>query len=234
LPFESSVLELALPRDAAVGAFSKFASRLAGGAGKFGALVKQRMLSLGLLDPDRLRLRRRWLTCGLWSLISGVLAAASVGGFLSRAASSGPPWAAQFLGALIGLGVATIQVGLATLFLAASISPLSRAGAAAAASFAVLRSTLSAQTRGAPVAAGDFERWLPLAVALGLGRRWTRRFRNEGGAFAPEWFSIGEDGDLTDFAFFDFVDQGSSFADSAASAGADGGGGSGGGSSSAG
>jgi hypothetical protein len=234
LPFERIVLDLALPHDAAVAAFSKFASRLAGGAGKFGASVKQRMLSLGLLDPDRLRLRRRWFACGLWLLALGPLVAAAVGGFLSRGAFSSAAWTPQFLGALVGVGIAMALLGLATLILGARISSLSRAGADAAASFAALRSTLSAQARGAPIAADDFERWLPVAVALGLGRRWTRRFRNEGGVFAPEWFSIANEGDVTDFAFFDFVDQGSSFADSAASGGGDGGGGSGGGSSSAG
>jgi hypothetical protein len=234
LPFERIVLDLALPHNAAVAGFSKFASRLAGGAGKFGASVKQRMLSLGLLDPDRLRLRRRWFACGLSLVAFGPLVAVAVGGFLLLRALSGLAWAPQFLGAPIGLGFAMVLLGLATLILGARISSLSRAGADAAASFAVLRSTLSAQARGAPVAAGDFERWLPIAVAFGLGRRWTRRFRNEGGVFAPEWFSIANEGDVTDFAFFDFVDQGSSFADSAASGGGDGGGGSGGGSSSAG
>jgi hypothetical protein len=233
-PFEEHVLRLALPggEESRSAPFAKFASRLATGAGPFHETLGRHVTSLGLFDPERRDIRQRWIAWGVVAMLLGLAVAAAGGLLAAGAVNSGPPLAAILLAALAGAGVGAFVAALAAIVFGSSMSPLSPRGAAAAAAFRALHRTLSGKARGnAPVAAGDFERWLPVAVAVGLGPRWVKRFRKEAESPLPGWFLAGDDG-IAHLAFYDFVSHSAVSAD-ASSAGGDGGG-SGGGSSSAG
>jgi hypothetical protein len=228
LPFERVLLTLVFgegpelkPRE-----FSSFVTRISTAGGKVSGLVEQHMTSLRLLDADRIRLQRRWAVGGLLVLFAGLLGAAAGAALAARDAS-------PILAALAGIGAGLFVVGVGAIIVSAGLSPLTANGARQAAPCRALKRHLAAIARGAaPASPGDFERWLPFALALGAGTAWVKRFREEAGTAMPPWFDVnlsGGDG----LAFFDFVASSSASADASSSGGGDGGG-SGGGSSSAG
>jgi hypothetical protein len=125
---------------------------------------------------------------------------------------------------LAGLGAAGFLLGLAGLISSTTISRLSREGASAAGRSRALRDALLEIAKGnASPAPGDFDRWLPQAMAFGIGQRWVDRFRRAGHPL-PEWLLAHDAGPFT---FFDTVTVACLAASShtaGASAGASGGG----------
>jgi hypothetical protein len=233
-PFEDQVLRLALPGgdESRSASFAKFASRLASGAGQFNDSLALHLRSVGLIDPERSAARQSWFTRAVLALFLSLGTAVGGGLLAAGAVGSGSALGALFLATLAGAGAGGFLAAIAALFFASSISPLAPAGAAAAAALRALHQTLSGKVRGEiPVAPGDFERWLTVAIAVGLGPRWVKRFRREGDSPLPGWFVAGDDA-LTHVALYNFVAHSSVSADASSSAG--GSGGSGGGSSSAG
>jgi hypothetical protein len=233
LPFELALLDLLFghehppkPRD-----FSDFVNKLATSGGKVHDLVEQHMISLGLLDPERIDSRKKWTVTTLLVTLGGLMAGV-VGYFASvdTVRTGSDQWLPVAAG-IAGVGTAVFVLGIAGLVVSACISPYSRHGAVAAGPWRGLRDKLAAIARdNSEAQPGDFDRWLPLAVAFGLGAAWVKRFRKDGAVPTPEWFA-GEA--IGHFAFYDFVAHSSASADASAGGG-DGGGGSGGGSSSAG
>jgi hypothetical protein len=221
--FEAAVLDIARPP----ARFDEFLGRLSRRYNEFHARVEEQMVLLDLLDPERLRLRRRWSLWAAWLLLPGIVLA-TFAAVLANASELAP----ALLAVAAGLGTGLAAAGIATAIAAVRTSILTPRGAEAASAFRAVRDILIALSRRKLTAApADFERWLPVAVALGIGSRWVARFRGEADVPMPEWFS-GDTSSVSDFAFFDFAaDAGSS---ASAAAGGDGGGGSGGGSSAAG
>jgi uncharacterized membrane protein YgcG len=227
LPFESAILKVAFgdapdpkPRE-----FSSFLNRLSTSAGGLNALVRRHMIALGLLDPERIQLRRGRRIGSVLAILGG-LAAIGAGWLLG--ATAAPAFAA-----LAGIGAAIFVVGVVALFLAETISILTMSGAALAGSSRVLRGHLiSVAGQRTAASPADFERWLPFAMAIGAGAAWVKRFRKEGHVPMPAWFAVN-DADFDAVAFFDFVASSSASADASSGGGGDAGG-SGGGSSSAG
>jgi hypothetical protein len=134
---------------------------------------------------------------------------------------------------LVGLGAAACLVGIGLVVRLSYVSTLSRLGAERAAAPYAMRGTISAMVDGKrEAAAGDFDRWLPFAMATGLGAGWIRRFRSESEAL-PAWLAAGN-GANGGMDFFDSALIAASGSDSSGSDGGGSSGGSGGGSSDAG
>ena len=236
LPFEREVLRLAVGDDPAPASrdFSSFVNRVASSGRRVGRLLREHMIALGLLDPERIQARRRWQVGSALPTLLGA-AFAVLGAALSvGAVRSGPGAAVPFFATVAGIGVAALFIGVAGLGISSNISPLTPRGAAAAAPARELRHWIANIAAGrAAGAPEDFERWLPFAFAFGSGAAWVRHFRKRGETPLPEWFQA-DGADLDGFAFFDFVSASASSVDASVEAGGDGGGGDGGGSSSAG
>jgi len=236
LPFEQEVLRLAIGDDPAPAPreFSSFLNRVASSGRGVEELIGKHMIALGLLDPERIRTRRRWQVGSALATLLGAAAAVLGAALSAGAVRSGPAATVPFFATVAGIGVAALLIGVAGLVVSSNISPLTPRGAAAAAPARELRHWVRDIAAGGSTGApDDFERWLPFAFAFGSGAAWVRHFRKRGETPLPEWFQA-DGADLDGFAFFDFVSASASSVDASAGGGGDGGGGSGGGSSSAG
>jgi hypothetical protein len=231
LPFERNVVKLAFDKDSPQPPeFSSFLNKLSTAAGGFGSLLEEHMVSIGFLDQERIRVRKRWLTISLVLTFAGLIVAVVAGGIASDAAGSGEGDAVRGAAAVAGAAAAMFLVGIFGIVVSCDMSPLTSAGAATAGASRKVKQNLTSISQRKQDARPDaFEQWLPFAAALGLGAAWAKRFRNESGVPPPEWF-VGDAAAFETMAFMDFVAAGSASADTSVSSV----GGSGGGSSTAG
>ena len=235
LPFEREVLNLVFGSGTPFPCeFRAFLNRATTAGSAVSRSVERHMISVGLLDPNRIALRKMWLTRSLLTMLGGLVLTV-IGVLVTMGAvRTDDSITVELMAAVAGIGAAVFVVAIGSLIGSATISPLSAAGASSAGPWRQTKHNLSAMTRQtSPAPAADFESWLPFAAAFGIGSAWVKRFRKQGHIPPPVWFAA-ENG-FDDLAFVDFVSASSAGADSSSSGGdGGGGGGSGGGSSSAG
>ena len=122
---------------------------------------------------------------------------------------------------LLGLGAGLFLASAAGLMYSANLSTLTDTGARVAARWKGFGQYLKAVSRGREpaVRADDFERYLPLAAAFGLGASWAKYFDSLGGVPLPAWFQAGS-ANVSDFGAIIAVMAASDSAGAASAAGA--------------
>ena len=220
-PEEEAALALAFPHkgagDAAV-ALSKARTRLAARPGAFRRAIEHELRSGGLIDDERMRLRRRYRRFSIALLFLTCVVVVPAPLLISRYAG----WPFLIAGALGLLSM------IGFLFFS-SVTPLSNEGARRAERWRAYRNHLKDVARERAHLASDApSRLLPFAVALGLAGGWSKYMKNHPTG-NPPWFRAlaiaGDDG-----GFYDFVAAGGAGADGGAGGGGAGGAAGGGGS----
>ncbi len=208
---------------------SKVGSKLIQNSNGFERTVIEGMVSIGLVDPERHRVRNRIMRWGVVLLLVGM------GAFLGGVAwiswiSRGEVWdvllaAAVVVGAGAGIFLASI-VGLILFSLASS---LTSQGIADESQWRAFGRHLQAVAKGREPETGTqvFERYLPYATAFGFGSAWVKHF-NKSGMVVPDWFQAADanDGNAAIIALI-AVSSSPSGAGAASAGGASGGGSSG-------
>jgi hypothetical protein len=183
---------------------------------QFSAAVQQDLLAAGLIDPDRKRVRDRYVRLSIVVLIVAALAVVAAATALVSRYGAWP----------MLVPAAFAFVGMTGLIFAAATTPLSNEGVRRAARWRGFREYLKAlsQDRQQP-AADRLEALLPFAVATGLAASWARYLKRHPGS-VPAWFRALSTASQ-DSAFTAFVTSTGGAHGGAASAGAAGGGASG-------
>ncbi|MGH9312922.1 MAG: DUF2207 family protein [Vicinamibacterales bacterium] len=179
---------------------------------RFTAAQNDDLRAAGLLDEERLRVRRnlnRWSTALLLVASFGVMVP-----IVLRRTFGGWP----FLVPLAVIAVAPVGYGMA-----ARVSTLTAEGLRQASRWRGFAQHLKDVARGrADVRSNDdFEAYLPYAAAFGIGPIWLAHFKKRRDLHAPTWLqaALGDDGGMAAL--------GAMFADGSAAGGGDGGGGGG-------
>ncbi len=185
---------------------------------QFRAAVQDDLMKEGLIDPDRKRIRDRYVRVSVAFFILAALGLPAAGLFVSR-----------FGGWPMLLPATFALLGMAGLVFSAATTSLSNEGARRAARWRGFRTYLKSlsQSREHTSVAG-VGTLLPFAIATGLGAAWAKYLKRHPGS-VPPWFralsTASQDG-----AFASFVTTSAA----AGGGGASGGGAAGGGSSGAG
>jgi hypothetical protein len=208
---------------------SAVSTRLASKHKAFDEPLEQELINRGWLDLDRKRQRRNLGVTG-FLLIMGSLGLFMLG--VVGAGLAGDIEQASLWAALIGVAAGGFVISIGLLIYAATFSPLTPEGEAEAARWQSFARSLKhiSKDQSFMVPANDFEQYLPLAVAFGLGSAWARRFQRTGGAPLPAWFHAmpGSEGDFGAIvAVMSASDSAGASAASGGGAGASGGGSSG-------
>ena len=183
---------------------NKARSRLLRHLRQFSTAVNEEMAGMGLLDEGRSAVRRRFLSLGIGSMLTGALAAVAAGTF---AVDRFGPWPML-------VPLALVVVGITALICYAAHTPLSNDAVRRAESWRAFRAYLKdvARNREPAPPADQLREWLPYAVATGLAPAWSTYMKQHHG-IAPRWFRA-----------LASHDSGSSFASFVALGGAHGGG----------
>ncbi len=142
------------------------------------------LVTAGLVDPERIQTRAALVRWGIVFIVVAGLGFATAVPFVSGYGG----WPLLVPGSILA-------VALMLLVTASQYSVLSTAGSLRAvhwqAFFAFVRQL--ATRHAATVDPSWFDRYLPYAVARGIGHRWVRAFEKGGGAVAaPAWFATAE------------------------------------------
>jgi hypothetical protein len=182
---------------------------------QFRSAVHHDLMREGLIDPDRKRIRDRYVRVSIaFFILAGLGMAAAV------------PFVNRFGGWPMLVPAAFALLGMAGLIFSAATTALSNEGARRAARWRGFRAYLKSlsQSREQTAVAG-LDRLLPFAIATGLGAAWARYLKRHPGS-VPPWFralSIASQ----DGAFASFVTSSGAGGSGASGAGAAGGGSSG-------
>jgi hypothetical protein len=208
---------------------SAVSTRLASKHKAFDEPLEQELINRGWLDLDRKRQRRNLGVTGFLFIMGslGLFMLGVVGAGLAGDIEQASLWAA-----LIGVAAGGFVISIGLLIYAATFSPLTPEGEAEAARWQSFAKYLkqTGKDQSATVSAADFERYLPLAAAFGLGSAWAKHFQRTGGAPLPAWFHAmpGSDGDFSAIVAVMYAsDSAGASAASGGGAGASGGGASG-------
>lgn len=176
-PEEEALLAIAFPPDEPHQTpLNKARQRVVRKIGEFRKAVRQELQTLGLLDEERARIRKRYVESS-----SALLALAIVLAFATAALSGAyGPWPLFVPGA-----VALVSV-LGFIFYGA-LTPLSNEGARRADEWRAYQRHLRDVARDRRPLAGPATSLLPFAIALGLASAWSR-FVKHHPSEVPDWF----------------------------------------------
>jgi len=161
---------------------------------RFNNPLKQEMTALGLVDTERLHIRRRLLAISLIVLILGCIAMLLS---LLFGISTGT-WPMLFL----PLGVIGVSITVAVLW--GMFSTLSDKGMQDAARWKAFSHYLRDITRGKELDIPQevFERYLMYAATFGLAEKWVKYFQKQGVAVAPPWFHSLATSNVDNLSYF--------------------------------
>jgi hypothetical protein len=178
-PHEQALLETGFG-DASEGSavsFSSFGRRLTRSFRRFSGAVTGELLQEGLVDPDRRRVRQRYVAVMILLLVAGGLGIPASAVLVDRFG----PWP-------LLVPAAVVFVGIVSGIFVAATTPLSDEGLRRAARWRAVRAYVKAVSRGDQVAAADTRpSLLPFVVAAGLASAWGKYLKGRPGAL-PAWF----------------------------------------------
>jgi uncharacterized protein (TIGR04222 family) len=179
-PYETTLLAIIFGTDDphATVSLGKARNRLLRQFRKFKAALEPAMQAAGLLDPDRQRVRRRFMGFAISCLLAAGLASI---GFALLIEPFGP-WPML-------ISLALTVVGLASLISAAAHTPLSNDGVRRLRDWRGFRQYLRDLVRDRQPSPGEaaLGQMLPFAIALGMAHSWSSYLKRHR-YVAPEWF----------------------------------------------
>jgi hypothetical protein len=178
-PHEQALLDIGFGNatDGSAVSFASFGRRVTGHFRRFSAAVRAELLQAGFIDPERQRVRRRYIATMIVLLVVGGLGFPACAVLVERFG----PWP-------LVVPAAIVFVGIASGIFAAATTPLSDEGLRRGARWRAFRAHVKAVSRGEqPEAADSGPSLLPFVVAAGLASAWGKYLKNRPGAL-PAWF----------------------------------------------
>jgi predicted membrane protein DUF2207 len=210
-PSEEKLLEIIFDGNDGTVSLGKARNRLVRQFRKFKTALEPAMQAAGLLDEDRLAVRRRFAQIATACLISAGITAFALALMVERFG----PWP-MLIPAALGV------VGASALICFAAHTPLSNEGIQRARAWRGFRRHLRDVARDREPSPSDAvtRQMLPYAIALGLAHSWASYLKKHRSA-APDWFhAVAATGGDSAVAFSTFVASGGAHAGGGAHGGA--------------